>query len=164
MSTERHRKDYYWPIEMREAPHLVEGQRVGPPRPKYALLINPFYAKDPHASLGKHVLTPSLALTSLAGATPRHVFCGFLHHRGLAGRQGTAADGAGRPWPTAAGAWLGAPATAAAVPAPQAQPAPPGVALSPLWCPACGGRTARDRRHCWCAFGHAPAARRPRRG
>jgi radical SAM superfamily enzyme YgiQ (UPF0313 family) len=33
-------------------------------------LINPFYPKDPHASFGKHVLTPSLALTSLAGATP----------------------------------------------------------------------------------------------
>jgi radical SAM superfamily enzyme YgiQ (UPF0313 family) len=34
------------------------------------LLINPFYPKDPHASFGKHVLTPSLALTSIAGATP----------------------------------------------------------------------------------------------
>lgn len=38
--------------------------------PRYALLINPFYPKDPHASFGKHVLTPTLALTSLAGATP----------------------------------------------------------------------------------------------
>ena len=27
-------------------------------------------SKDPHASFGKHVLTPSLALTSIAGATP----------------------------------------------------------------------------------------------
>lgn len=35
-----------------------------------ALLINPFYHKDPHASFGKHVLTPSLALTSIAAATP----------------------------------------------------------------------------------------------
>jgi radical SAM superfamily enzyme YgiQ (UPF0313 family) len=34
------------------------------------LLLNPFYPKDPHASFGKHVLTPTLALTSLAGATP----------------------------------------------------------------------------------------------
>jgi lipopolysaccharide/colanic/teichoic acid biosynthesis glycosyltransferase/radical SAM superfamily enzyme YgiQ (UPF0313 family) len=34
------------------------------------LLINPFYPKDPHASFGKHVLTPTLALTSIAGATP----------------------------------------------------------------------------------------------
>jgi radical SAM superfamily enzyme YgiQ (UPF0313 family) len=33
-------------------------------------LINPFYPKDPHASFGKHVLTPTLALTSVAGATP----------------------------------------------------------------------------------------------
>jgi radical SAM superfamily enzyme YgiQ (UPF0313 family) len=33
-------------------------------------LINPFYPKDPHASFGKHVLTPSLALTSVAATTP----------------------------------------------------------------------------------------------
>ena len=39
-------------------------------RPRHALLINPFYPKDPHASFGKHVLTPTLALTSVAGATP----------------------------------------------------------------------------------------------
>ncbi|MEM9008525.1 MAG: hypothetical protein AAGE59_34070, partial [Cyanobacteria bacterium P01_F01_bin.86] len=37
---------------------------------KVALLINPFYAKDPHASFGKHVLTPTLALTSIAASTP----------------------------------------------------------------------------------------------
>lgn len=41
-----------------------------PPEARYALLLNPFYSKDPHASFGKHVLTPTLALTSLAGATP----------------------------------------------------------------------------------------------
>ena len=34
---------------------------------RHALLINPFYPKDPHASFGKHVLTPTLALTSIAG-------------------------------------------------------------------------------------------------
>jgi radical SAM superfamily enzyme YgiQ (UPF0313 family) len=39
---------------------------------RYALLLNPFYPKDPHASFAKHVLTPSLALTSIAGATPSH--------------------------------------------------------------------------------------------
>jgi len=39
-------------------------------RPRLALLVNPFYRKDPRASFGKHVLTPSLALTSLAAATP----------------------------------------------------------------------------------------------
>jgi len=37
---------------------------------RHALLINPFYPKDPHASFGKHVLTPTLALTSIAAATP----------------------------------------------------------------------------------------------
>jgi len=39
---------------------------------RYALLINPFYPKDPRASYGKHVLTPTLALTSIAAATPSH--------------------------------------------------------------------------------------------
>lgn len=43
---------------------------AGPVRPRHALLLNPFYPKDPHASFGKHVLTPSLALTSIAAATP----------------------------------------------------------------------------------------------
>jgi len=33
-------------------------------------LINPFYPKDPHTSFAKHVLTPSVALTSVAAATP----------------------------------------------------------------------------------------------
>src|SRR5579862_3050801 len=58
------------PAPMREAPRLAPGIIPGEVRPKLALLINPFYPKDPHASFGKHVLTPSLALTSLAGATP----------------------------------------------------------------------------------------------
>lgn len=37
---------------------------------RHVLLINPFYPKDPHASFGKHVLTPTLALTSIAAVTP----------------------------------------------------------------------------------------------
>ena len=48
------------PRAMQVAPRLDPDVRPGPPRPRYALLINPFYAKDPHASFGKHVLTPSL--------------------------------------------------------------------------------------------------------
>jgi radical SAM superfamily enzyme YgiQ (UPF0313 family) len=59
----------YWPRWMRVPPRLPD-RPVSRPRPKYALLINPFYPKDPVASFGKHVLTPSLALTSIAGATP----------------------------------------------------------------------------------------------
>ena len=58
------------PRALRVAPRLDPAIRPGPPRAKSALLINPFYPKDPHASFGKHVLTPSLALTSIAGATP----------------------------------------------------------------------------------------------
>src|SRR6516225_1264612 len=63
-------KALWTPRALRVAPALDPGLRPGPPREKYALLINPFYPKDPHASFGKHVLTPSLALTSVAGATP----------------------------------------------------------------------------------------------
>jgi radical SAM superfamily enzyme YgiQ (UPF0313 family) len=58
------------PCALRTAPRLDPGIRPGPYRAKCALLINPFYPKDPHASFGKHVLTPSLALTSIAGSTP----------------------------------------------------------------------------------------------
>lgn len=45
-------------------------ERVGPIERGSAMLLNPFYPKDPHASFGKHVLTPTLALTSIAAATP----------------------------------------------------------------------------------------------
>jgi len=50
------------PLDPSFFPSAVEG--------RHALLINPFYPRDPHSSFGKHVLTPSLALTSLAAATP----------------------------------------------------------------------------------------------
>lgn len=62
----------FLPRAMREPPLLPDAARIGSPRPRHALLINPFYAKDPHASFGKHVLTPTLALTSIAAATPSH--------------------------------------------------------------------------------------------
>lgn len=58
-------------------PDLAQPPRLDPSfRPlrierRFALLLNPFYPKDPHSSFGKHVLTPSLALTSLAAATPQ---------------------------------------------------------------------------------------------
>ena len=51
---------------------LDEHPTKGPVGRRQALLINPFYAKSPHGSFGKHVLTPSLALTAIAGATPSH--------------------------------------------------------------------------------------------
>jgi len=63
-------RNRYFPSEMRLAPALDEHAPSSPPVPRTALLINPFYAKDPHASFGKHVLTPSLALTSIAASTP----------------------------------------------------------------------------------------------
>jgi radical SAM superfamily enzyme YgiQ (UPF0313 family) len=62
--------DLWIPPAMRIAPRLVPQIATEAPRPRHALLINPFYPKDPHASFGKHVLTPSLALTSIAGSTP----------------------------------------------------------------------------------------------
>lgn len=58
------------PHAMRIAPALDEHWRPRAIDPRRVLLVNPFYPKDPHASFGKHVLTPSLALTSIAGATP----------------------------------------------------------------------------------------------
>ena len=63
------RQPLWLPPQMTNAPALPppSGDR---PTPRTALLINPFYPKSPHGSFGKHVLTPSLALTSIAGATP----------------------------------------------------------------------------------------------
>ena len=66
------RKPLWMPREMAVAPQLDERLPGGAVEPRYALLINPFYAKSPHGSFGKHVLTPTLALTSIAGATPDH--------------------------------------------------------------------------------------------
>jgi radical SAM superfamily enzyme YgiQ (UPF0313 family) len=60
------------PVGMMEAPALDDGAGRGAVELRYALLVNPFYLKDPHASFGKHVLTPTLALTSFAAATPEH--------------------------------------------------------------------------------------------
>lgn len=55
---------------MRTAPFLDRELPVASVKRRFVLLINPFYPKDPHASFGKHVLTPTLALTSVAAATP----------------------------------------------------------------------------------------------
>jgi radical SAM superfamily enzyme YgiQ (UPF0313 family) len=59
------------PEEMRTPPRLESDLPAAPIEYRSVLLINPFYPKDPHASFGKHVLTPTLALTSVAAATPR---------------------------------------------------------------------------------------------
>lgn len=53
-------------------PRLGDTPAQLPVEARYALLINPFYPKDPNASFGKHVLTPTLALTSIAATTPEH--------------------------------------------------------------------------------------------
>jgi radical SAM superfamily enzyme YgiQ (UPF0313 family) len=60
----------WMPPEMLYAPALDPDEPGAEPQPYYALLINPFYPKDANASFGKHVLTPTLALTSFAAATP----------------------------------------------------------------------------------------------
>jgi len=57
---------------MTRPPVLDPAIPAGPIKPRYALLINPFYPKDPNASFGKHLLTPTLALTSFAATTPEH--------------------------------------------------------------------------------------------
>jgi radical SAM superfamily enzyme YgiQ (UPF0313 family) len=56
---------------MTVASALETREPAGAIEPYYALLINPFYPKDPNASFGKHALTPTLALTSFAATTPR---------------------------------------------------------------------------------------------
>lgn len=78
-------KRLYLPRSMREAPPLHPGARTPPPTPRRALLVNPFYPKDPHASFGKHVLTPTLALTSLAASTPPEWTVGYWDENLLQG-------------------------------------------------------------------------------
>ena len=63
-------KTPWYPKQMRCAPRLDPLIRFGEPKERYVLLLNPFYPKDSYSSFGKHVLTPTLALTSIAGATP----------------------------------------------------------------------------------------------
>ena len=53
-------------------PRLDGATPAGPIKARYALLINQVYPKYPNASFGKHVLTPTLALTSIAATTPEH--------------------------------------------------------------------------------------------
>src|SRR5256885_7757217 len=60
------------PREMTTAPLLDPCEPASAVEQHYALLINPFYPKDANASFGKHVLTPTLALTSFAATTPAH--------------------------------------------------------------------------------------------
>jgi radical SAM superfamily enzyme YgiQ (UPF0313 family) len=69
-------------------------------RRRHALLINPFYPKDPHASFGKHVLTPTLALTSVAGATPEEWTVEIWDENLL---QGPPPPGRGEPAPAVVG-------------------------------------------------------------
>src|SRR5216683_6598946 len=58
------------PPEMSQPPRLAHESIAGAIQARSALLINPFYPKDPNASFGKHMLTPTLALTSFAATTP----------------------------------------------------------------------------------------------
>ena len=49
------------PRAMRYAPVLDDRWQPSAIKKRHALLLNPFYPKDIHASFGKHVLTPTLA-------------------------------------------------------------------------------------------------------
>ncbi|MBI4905440.1 MAG: radical SAM protein [Acidobacteria bacterium] len=69
------------------APPLLDGSVcAGRMERRYALLVNPFYPKDPNASFGKHVLTPSLAMTSFAATTPSHWRVDYWDENLLKGR------------------------------------------------------------------------------
>src|ERR1700682_5815907 len=79
-------KKRWIPPEMTTPPALDPNEAAGPVEPHYALLINPFYPKDANASFGKHVLTPSLALTSFAATTPEHWRVDYFDENLLDGR------------------------------------------------------------------------------
>jgi radical SAM superfamily enzyme YgiQ (UPF0313 family) len=79
-------KKRWIPPEMLTAPALDAGAPAAQVEPRYALLINPFYAKDANASFGKHVLTPTLALTSFAATTPAHWRVEYWDENLLSGR------------------------------------------------------------------------------
>src|SRR6266496_2375746 len=74
------------PAEMLTAPALDARLPAAPIDPRYALLINPFYPTDANASFGKHVLTPTLALSSFAATTPAHWHLEYWDENLLAGR------------------------------------------------------------------------------
>jgi radical SAM superfamily enzyme YgiQ (UPF0313 family) len=79
----RHR---WIPQEMISAPALPKDVPAPLIESHYALLINPFYPKDANASFGKHVLTPTLALTSFAATTPDHWRVSYWDENLLDGR------------------------------------------------------------------------------
>jgi len=70
---------------MRAAPKLNEQVMAKKSKEDHILLINPFYPKDPISSFGKHVLTPSLALTSIAASTPDRYHVAFWDENLLQG-------------------------------------------------------------------------------
>jgi radical SAM superfamily enzyme YgiQ (UPF0313 family) len=76
----------YLPKDMAQPPALDHAAPAAPVRKRHALLINPFYPKDPRTSFGKHVLTPTLALTSVAGATPANWTVEYFDENLLQGR------------------------------------------------------------------------------
>jgi radical SAM superfamily enzyme YgiQ (UPF0313 family) len=71
---------------MTRPPLLDPSIDAGEIQPHRALLINPFYPKDPNASFGKHVLTPTLALTSFAATSPAHWEVHYWDENLLGGR------------------------------------------------------------------------------
>uniref|UniRef100_Q01NY7 Radical SAM domain protein n=1 Tax=Solibacter usitatus (strain Ellin6076) TaxID=234267 RepID=Q01NY7_SOLUE len=71
---------------MTRPPLLDPSTEAGPIQRHSALLINPFYPKDPNASFGKHVLTPTLALTSFAATTPANWEVHYCDENLLGGR------------------------------------------------------------------------------
>ena len=78
-------KRMHFPRSMYVPPALKETVQHRNIKNKYALLVNPFYPKDPHSSFGKHVLTPSIALTSVAASTPHDWEVGFWDENLLQG-------------------------------------------------------------------------------
>src|SRR5216683_537544 len=80
-------KKRWMPCEMMIPPPLLDANTPAESIERhFALLINPFYPKDANASFGKHVLTPTLALTSFGATTPPHWRLEYFDENLLDGR------------------------------------------------------------------------------
>ena len=132
------RTPLWLPAEMAAPPRLEASPTRRRAERRFALLVNPFYPKSPHGSFGKHVLTPSLALTSIAGATPAQWRVQYWDENLLQGRPG----------PTRRLRWWGLPFISPSLSAPTPWP---------------GGIGSAEARWCWAACTSNPARKmRPR--
>ncbi len=66
------------PPHMSQPPYLNPATKAGPVKKQSALLVNPFYPKDPNASFGKHV---PIGLKKTVWSVPRSIFLRPIRRR-----------------------------------------------------------------------------------